>query len=866
MTTPILATKLYIPTPRSKFVSRPHLLAQLDKGLHRKLTLISAPAGFGKTTLLCEWVATHKFPIAWLSLDENDHDPMRFLSYMIAALQTILPNFGAGIMLALQSPQKPPLENLLTLMLNELAELPSQFLLILDDYHLLDAKSIDDALAFLLDHLPPQFHLVIATREDPDLPLTRLRAYDQLTELRAGDLRFTQPEVAAFLYQTMGLDLSEENIATLEKRTEGWIVGLQLAAISMQNVHDKAAFINSFAGSHRFVLDYLLEEVLHKQTADVQAFLLQTSVLNRLCSSLCEAVLAAPAGSMHKTLDYLEQANLFILPLDKERKWYRYHHLFADLLRQRLQNAPDTNISTLHLRASQWYEDHDLDIEAFHHATAADDIARAERLIAGKGIPLHMKGAVTMILEWFASLPPETLNARPSLWWRYAALLLINGFRTGVEEKLNAAEAALQNVEPDDETRHLVGRIASARAVVALTRYQPEQMIVQSRRALEYLPQTNASTRASAFWTLGYAYIYQGDRLSARPALTEAIALSQSVGDIFTMILATIGLGNLQEAENQLILAAQTYQSVVQLAGEQPLQIVNEAHLGIARILYEWNELIGAQKFAEQSLQLAKQYDQVIDRFILSEVFLARIKLAQGDITGAVTTLAHAEQTARQRNFLFRLPDIAAAQVLVLLWQGNRTEAERLAQTYHLPFGQVRVHLAQKRFTEALVILATLRTQAEARKWGDERLKVMTLQALTCYLKKDQPSAINLLQEVLALAEPGGYVRLFVDEGLPMYQFLSETRDLMPNYVDKLLLAFDRTLLSRHAQTLPDPLSPREFEVLRLIAQGLSNDEISKRLFIARDTVKGHNRKIFEKLQVQRRTEAVARARALGLL
>ena len=887
MSTPILATKLYIPPPRPKVVLRPRLIERLNEGLQHKLTLISAPAGFGKTTLVSEWVAggerlEPKVRAAWLSLDEGDNDPRRFLLYLVAALQTISANIGAGVLRALQSPQPPPTESILTSLLNEITTVTGNFVLVLDDYHVIEAQAIDLALAFLLERLPPQLHLVIATREDPDLPLARLRARGQLTELRAADLRFTIPEAADFLNQTMGLSLSAEDVAALENRTEGWIAGLQLAAISMQGQKDAARFIQSFTGSHRFVMDYLVEEVLQQQSESVQTFLLRTSILDRLCGPLCDAVLLDPAASGQATLEYLERGNLFIVPLDNERHWYRYHHLFADLLRQRLHQSAasstgdaESRVNELHIRASQWYEDNGLEIEAFHHAAAANDVERAERLIEGRGIPLHFRGAVTAILDWLESLPTTVLNARPSLWWRYASLLLVNGQTTGVEEKLEAAEAALQGTEADDKTRNLVGRIAAARAVLALTRYQVETMLAQSRRALEYLHPNNLSTRATANWTLGYAYLFSGDRAAGRRALAEAISLSQAAGDIFTTILATLGLGNVEEAENQLYRAAGTYQRVLQLAGDQPLQIIYEAHLGLARVLYEWNDLDAAEQHGRQSLHLARQYDRVIDRFVVCEVFLARLKLAQGDMAGAAAILAQADQSARQQNFVYRIPEVAAAQVLTLLRQGNLAAAAELAQTHELPLSQARVHLAQEDPSSALAALAPWRRQVEAKGWKDERLKVMVLQAVALHAHGEKNKAVQLLSDALALAEPGGFIRLFVDEGLPMAQLLSEAaaHGIMPDYVGKLLAVFeaeeqksaDKSVLPP-AQPLIEPLSQREMEVLRLMAQGLSNREISERLFLALSTVKGHNRIIFDKLQVQRRTEAVARARELGLL
>ena len=904
MPTPILTTKLYIPSTRSNVVTRPRLIERLNKGLlaGRKLTLISAPAGFGKTTLASEWVAgcerlEPKVRAAWLSLDEGDSDPTHFLTYLVAALQTIAANIGGGVLGHLQSPQPPPIELILTTLVNEITNIPDQFVLVLDDYHLVDAKSVDNALDFLLEHLPPQMHLVITTREDPQLPLSRLRVQGQLTELRATDLRFIPSEAAEFLNQVMSLNLSVEDIAALETRTEGWIAGMQLAAISMQGHPDTTRFIKSFTGSHRFVMDYLVEQVLEQQSPSIQNFLLRTSILDRLCGPLCDAVLlrdadlhpASPASGQ-TTLEYLERANLFIVPLDDERRWYRYHHLFADLLRQRLlqqvhQSAASSigdegkSIAELHTRASQWYEDNGLEIDAFHHAVAANDVERAARLVEGKGMPLQFRGAVTAILDWLESLPTTVLNTRPFLWWRYASLLLITGQANRAEEKLEAAEAALHGSETDDKARDLVGQIAAARAALAIGRYRAETALVQSRRALEYLHPNNLSSRASANWSLGFAYFSQGDRATARQALTEAVALGQASGDVFTTILSTIGLGQIQQLDNQLFLAAETFQHVLQLAGEQPLQVVSEAQLGLARIFYEWNDLGAAEKHGQQSLDLARQFDGTIDRFIICEVFLARLRLSRGDVTGAAAMLTQANQSARQNNFLQRLPEIAAVQILTLIQQGNLTEAGRLAQTYDLPISQARVFLAQGDPSAAMTLLVPYRQQMEAKGWQDQRLKVMILQAVAHVAHGERDEALKLLSETLAIAAPGGFIRSFVDEGQPMRSMIYDLSFKIQNqtlaeYAGRLLAAFPAVQSqpspkSENAKpkfSIPEPLSPRELEVLRLIAAGLSNREISERLYLALSTVKGHSRIIFDKLQVQRRTEAVARARELGLL
>ncbi|MDR6224057.1 LuxR C-terminal-related transcriptional regulator [Desmospora profundinema] len=887
MNAQILATKLYIPSLRPKVVLRPRLTERLNEGLHHKLTLISASAGFGKTTLVSEWLSGCDRPVAWLSLDEGDNDPTRFLTYLCAALRTIGVNIGEGVFGVLQSPQSPSIESILTALINKITATTDNFILVLDDYYVIEAEPIDHALTFLLEHLPPQMHLVIATREGPRFPLTRLRVRGQLTELRVTDLRFTPSEAGDFLNQVMGLNLTLEDIARLATRTEGWIAGLQLAAISMQEHEDTTRFITSFTGSHHFVLDYLVEEVLQQQSESVLTFLLRTSILDRLCGPLCDAVLhedvgessSSPAPSGQETLEYLEHANLFVIPLDNERRWYRYHHLFAELLRQRLsQSLADEKMSVdkLHMRASVWYEENGLEIEAFHHAAAANDVERAARLMEGEGLPLHLRGAVAPVLNWLESLPTTVLDTRPSLWVMYASALLTAGQLNGVEQKLQAAEKALQDTVPDERTQNLVGHIAAIRAAMAVSQHQIETIIAQSRRALEYLHPDNLPIRTATTWALGYAYYLQGDRAAANQAYTEALSISRTIGHTIITIMSAIGLGHLQEAENQLDTAIQTYRRVLQLAGDPPLPAACEAHLGLARIFYEWNDLDAALQHGQQSIQLAHQLENT-DRIVASEVFLARLKLAQGDVAGAAAMLAKSGQFAHRHHFMFQVSEIAAAQVLTLLHRGNVVAAARLAQKHELPLSQARVYLAQGDTSTALKVLGPLRQQAEAKGWEDERLRVMVLQAVVLHVHGEKAEAVKQLEEALALAEPGGFIRTFVDEGVPMERLLSEAAayGIMPEYIDQLLNVFeeeqkrvDKSSLPPESpvQPLMEPLSERELQVLQLVAQGLSNREISERLFLALSTVKGHNRNIFNKLQVQRRTEAVARARELGLL
>lgn len=887
MKSPIIATKLFRPPLRPEVIHRPHLKARLDEGQQRKLTLISAPAGFGKTTLVSEWIAGSRCPAAWLSLDSEDNDTVRFLMYLVSSLQTIPINIGDSLLGMLESPQPPSPEFVLTTLLNEISSVPDHFFLILDDYHVIDAKPVNDALAFLLEHLPQQMHLFIATREDPSLPLARLRARGQLTELRTADLRFSFSEAAGFLNKVMGLNLSDKDIADLENRTEGWITGLQLAAVTMQGQTDIAGFIRAFTGSHRYVLDYLIEEVLQKQPGNVQSFLLRTSILDRMSGPLCDAVLLNPSPSGQETLEYLERSNLFIVPLDAERHWYRYHHLFAELLRQRLHQSTSSGnekggVAEYHIRASLWFEDHGLEIEAFQHAAAANDVERAERLMEGGGMPLHFGGVVTAILGWLASLPTTVLDARPLLRVRSATLLLGNGQTAGVEEKLQTAEAALaaalQGVEPDDKTRDLIGQIAAARVTLAFTRYQPEAIITQSRRAMEYLHPDNLPFRARVIFMQGMAYFFRGERAIASRVITDALPIAHSSGDVHSVALATTALGQLQELDNQLYLAAETYRLVLQQIGNYLTPLACEAYRGLAHIYYEWNDLDAAEQYGQQSLQLARMYDQVIDRFIISEVFLARLKLARGDVTGAAAMLAETEQSVRQHNFAHRMLEVAAAKVQVLLSQNNPKAAALLAEMYELPMSRAKVYVFEENAAEALALLDPLHEQFAQRGWQDELLKVMVLQAVSYHMLGENSKAFELLGITLKMAEPEGFIRLFVDEGIQMARLLTEAAEhiMMPDYTARLLAAFEHELHNRDEkqvipnvsplQPLIEPMSQRELEVLRLVALGFSNHEICKHLFLALNTVKGHNRRIFEKLQVQRRTEAVARARELGLI
>ncbi len=881
----ILATKLYIPPPRPDVVVRSRLVERLNEdlchsvGFGRRVTLICAPAGFGKTTLISEWIAGCERPVAWLSLDEEDSDPTRFLTYLVAALQTVIARVGEEVLGALHSPQPPPPETILTTLLNDLSTIPDNLALVLDDYHVIDSPQIDGALTFLIEHLPPQMHLVVATREDPPLPLSRMRARGQLTELRAADLRFSNDETAEFLTRVMGLNLSTEDVSTLETRTEGWIAGLQLAALSMQGRQDTANFIHSFTGSHRFVMDYLVEEVLHQQPASIQTFLLRTSILERLCGPLCDAVLHEESDSGQATLEYLERANLFLVPLDNERRWYRYHHLFAELLGQQSRQSAGSSMderidaAELHLRASVWYEENGFELEAFHHAATAHNVERAERLIEGSDVPLYFRGAARPVLNWLASLPVEILDGRPSLWVMYAWTLMATFQNAQVEPKLQAAETALRDLQVDEYTRDLAGRVAAIRAMLAANHYQTDIIIAQSQRALELLHPDNLYVRTVVMRTLAIAYQFQGERAAARETYAEAISMSEASGNLYVNILATTGLGIIQASDNQLHQAEETYHRVLELVGDPTQPMACSAYLGLAHIRYEWDDLERAQQYGRQAVQLARQID-VIDSAAAGEIFLARLKLAQGAAAQAASMLSDLERFVRRHNFIRQIPAVAAAQVLVMLHQGDVMVAAHLAGAHKIPLSQARVYLAQGDPAQALSVLRPYRQQMEANAWQDQLLKGMVLQALAHHALGEEDVALHVLGDALGLAVPGGFIRTFVDEGRPMARLLSgaAAHGLMPGYVQQLLAACEADIQTGGCevissdQPLVESLSQRELEVLSLIADGLSNREIGERLFLALDTVKGHNRRIYDKLDVQRRTEAVARARELGLL
>ena len=914
MSTPLLATKLYIPPPRAKIVLRPRLVERLNEGLSGKLTLISAPAGFGKTTLVSEWISSltpnpfakhpggapegrgEEMKVAWLSLDEGDNDPVRFISYLIAALQTIQAGLGEGLLAALQSSQPPQVEGILTSLINEISIIPERFLLILDDYHLLDSQPVDRSLTFLVEHQPPQMHLVIATREDPQLPLARLRARGQLTELRAADLRFTPAEAAEFLNQVMGLNLSSEDIAALETRTEGWITGLQMAALSMQGLSDAAGFIQSFTGSHRFVLDYLIEEVLGRQPENIQFFLLRTSILERLCGPLCDAVLSSSSAPGQETLEYLERANLFIVPLDQERRWYRYHHLFAELLRQRLGQPQE--LSAYHLRASAWLGANGDRAGAFQHAFAAGDYDGAARLAESAWQSMERNFQTAAWLGWVKKLPDVAICSRPRLCLQLGSAFSDAGELEISETYLQNAERALAAAMDQAEAKSLPGNIALIRASNAQIQGNLAETVKYVELSLQLIPEDDFYLRAQAVITLEITHWATGNLEASLRAMHAWRDDMQRSGNQVFVIASAFAVADMQVILGRLGEAERTLRQAIQQAaalGRETESLTAHHHLGLALLYYEH----GDEATATQRLQTAADLGQrttLVDWQHRWNLAQARLKESAGEWDAALELLDKARRVY-VNTAVPMLQPIEAHEARVYLKQGRLEVAQAWARERNISMEDevcyldeydhltlVRVRLAEGSFAGVGDLLERLLALAETQKRTGSAIEILLTQALVYQSQGNRHQALAALERALALAEPECYLRIFVDEGEPMRLLILDFRSTIEkqghpgihplfDYVNKLLAAFPesmdaipQTKIVNQQSKIIEPLTDRELEILRLIAEGHSNAEIGQRLYLALSTVKGHNLRIFDKLQVQNRTEAVARARELGLI
>jgi LuxR family transcriptional regulator, maltose regulon positive regulatory protein len=904
----LLRTKLFFPQPRPNHVPRPRLIGQLNQGLHlgQKLTLISAPAGFGKTTLIAEWgMESAQSPtppslfgnphLSWLSLDEGDNDLTRFLTYFIAALQTAVPEVGEAALALLQASPQAHAQAVQIALINDLAAVPQNMMLVLDDYHLIDSQEVDEALFFILDNLPPNMHLVIATRVDLSLPLGGMRGRGQLNELRAADLRFNNAEAAAFLNQVMGLNLKPEDIAALEKRTEGWVAGLQLAAISMQGRENIPGLIDAFSGSHRFVMDYLAEEVLKQQAPEVHDFLLQTAVLDRLNGPLCDAVRFGESPSSNEVtavrlgerehfqattggqamLEMLERANLFIIPLDEERRWYRYHHLFADLLHQR----------------------------------AAALVERVEP-------QMEASFQTAVWLKWARAIPEELVLARPVLCARYASALIDSGKLEEVERWLHEAEkwleaaaggtAAGMIVEDEESFPALPATITLNRANLASYQADNAGAIKYAELALELLPEENLMQRAQAAVMRGITYWTLGDLPAAQKALVDWMDSSQKFGIPIFTIASAFGLADILVGQGRLQEAINTYDEALQLAQDVDhhlLPITAHHHLGLAMIYHEMGEGEKAAHHLQISSELGRK-STLIDWPYRRAVAHARLKESAGDLDAALALLDEAERVYIPNP----APDMRPAGALragIYLKQGRLQLAQEwvrerdlsadddlsyLREFEHITLARVLVAEYQesggeRAWQQAGSLLERLLAAAEEGKRAGSMLEILIVQAIAYQARGDIPAALIPLQQALSLAEPQGYLHIFLDEGPPMSQLIREAtaRGIMPAYTAGLLsdipaiesqeLGIAKTTSDiRHRSSeaatsdIVEPLSPRELEVLNLIADGLTNKQIADRLYLSPHTIKVHTRNIYAKLDAHHRTEAVARARELGLI
>ncbi len=887
--THILATKLYIPPPRPKTVLRARLIGRLHGGLHGSLTLISAPAGFGKSTLASEWIAGCGRPVAWLSLDEGDGGLTRFLTCLVAALRTIGPDIGTGVLAALTSPQPLPAESILTALLNEVAAIPDAFILVLDDYHVIDAKPVDDALAFMLEHMPPRMHLVIATREDPDLPMARLRAGGQLTEIRASDLRFTPGEAAEFLNQVMGLDLSSEDVAALESRTEGWIAGLQMAALSLQGNPHADGFIRAFTGSNRFVLDYLVEEVLQRQPERVRSFLLQTAILDRLSGPLCDAVTGQEDG--RRTLETLERRNLFVAPLDDERRWYRYHRLFADVLLARATEEKPDGASDLHRRASAWYERNGLPDDAIRHALAALDFARAADLIELAFPAMDAGFRSAEWLGWVKVLPDALVRSRPVLSAGYAWALLDGGDMEACEPRLQDAEWCLGApsagtvVVDRVQFKSLPASIATARAYRALALGDIPDTVKYARQALELAPGEDHRRRGAASSLLGLAQYADGDLAAAERSLVgsmaemrESGAIPEAVGVTFLVADIRTTLGRLREAEN-------AYRSSLRLAMDRgdPLPLgTADLYRGMGELCLERGELEAAMQNVLTGKNLA-EHSMLTDWRHRLCIAQARISEAQGDLDGALDLLEEAGRL-HIRSPLPEVRPLAALKARLNVRQGRLAEAmawarERglstddepgyLGEFEHVTLARV---LIARNEGKAIGLLKRLLQAAEEGGRLGSAIEILVLLALAHKGQGDIRPALASLERALTLAEPEGYVRTFVDEGRRMAELLTEMSAShrsgtpgMESYVCTLLAAFGEPKAARRP-ALAEPLSERELDVLRMLRSDSNGPEIAQKLYISLNTMRTHTKNIFNKLGVNSRRAAVRRAQELDLL
>jgi LuxR family maltose regulon positive regulatory protein len=885
---PLLGTKLHAPRRRRGVVERPRLTDRLADAKLPLLTLVSAPAGFGKSTLLAEWLsgdANDDRSTAWLSLDAGDNDPALFWSYVIAAVRTVVPDAGQGALSLLRSSQ--PLESVVASMLNDLADLPGELVVVLDDYHLIGAAELHEAMSILLEHLPPQIHLVLAGRADPPLPLARLRAQGDLLEIRAADLRFTAEEATAYLNESMGLHLTATDVDALEARTEGWIAALQLAALSMQGRDDTGGFIASFAGDDRFVVDYLAEEVLERQPEEIRSFLLHTSVLDRLTGTLCDAVTDGTGG--RALLERLDRANLFLVPLDDRRLWYRYHHLFADVLRARLLDEEPEQLDELHRRASAWYEASGDQPPAITHAMAGHDVERAAMLIELAAPAALRNRQEATARRWLTALPDELFPARPVLSMLKVGALMVSGETAGVETLLDGIERWLAAdvdvtaaiVFHAEEFARLPAHVEVYRAALALIAGDTEGTMEHANRALDLAEPSDHLRQGSAAALVGLAHWTLGDIESAGRRYAQAIASLTAAGHVSDVLGCSIALADIQLVQGRLGDAVRTYESGLELAEQHGVvRGTADMHVGLSGVLLEQNNLAAARRHMEASDQLG-DHAGLPQHPYRWRVVAARLRRAEGDAATGLALLHEAER-AYNTDFSPAVRPVAAVKAQAELAAGATAVPDRWASGRGLSADDDLSYLREyEHITLARLLLAThaadaarlaerLLAAAEAGRRAGSVIEILIVLSLAHQARGDHQAATAAIEEALVRAEPEGYIRLFVEELPALAPLLrSVSRHGVAGEHARRVLAGAAVDPGPAGETprpgLVDQLSSRELDVLRLLRSDLSGPDIARELDVSLNTVRTHTKSIYMKLGANNRREAVRRAAEFGL-
>ncbi|HEY7102301.1 MAG TPA: LuxR C-terminal-related transcriptional regulator [Mycobacteriales bacterium] len=894
MVAPVLASKLRVPGRRRETVPRPRLVGRVGTG--SRLTVVSAPAGFGKTTLVTEWLAeAAPAAVAWVSLDERDNEPRTFWTYVLTALHGAVDGVGAEALGLLASPGAP-IESVLVSLVNELDAVPGEVVLVLDDYHLVEAAEIHEGMAFLLEHAPAGMHLVLATRVDPPLPLARLRARGELVEVRARDLRFTQDEADAFLAGPMGLALSRNDVATLAERTEGWAAALQLAGLSLRDREDPSAVVAKFAGDDRFVVDYLAEEVLARQPADVRDFLLQTAVLDRFTGPLCDAVTGQGGGAAR--LVALDRSNLFLVPLDDQRQWYRYHHLFADVLRVQLLGQQPGLIGELHRRASAWFQQQGDPVAAIGHALAGEDYERAADLIELTMPLMQRERREPELARWVREVPDEVVQVRPMLALAFVgALAQVSDFAT-VDKRLSDIERSLRPdggpwperlppglvVADEDGSRSIPGQVEMYRAALALWHHELDATVAHARAALSLAPPGDDLIRAAAGALGGLASWATGDLAGAHAAYTESVAGLASVGFVADVLGCSITLGDIRSTQGRLGDALRTYRQALDLAETEagaPLRGTADMHVGIATVLLERDELAAAAEHLATSRRLG-EHKGLPQNPYRERLALARLREAEGDLDAALELVDEADRVyngdyspnvrpvpAVRARLRLRRGELGPANAWVRERQLSvEDELSYLREYEHVTLA--RLLLAREDLDDSVGLLDRLLSAAEEGQRGGTAIEVQLLRALALRAGGDQAAALDALARAVTRAEPEGYVRLFADEGPPMaalLRLLAKDDRAPRGYVRRLLAASTgRPDTAASGQPLVDPLSERELDVLRLLASDLDGPDIARELVVSLNTLRTHTKRIYTKLGVTNRRAAVQRGQALHLL